>query len=83
MKEEEDYKDFIKSIKGTGVTQQQWEAHANTAKDTVDLKTFLKLGIITKDKMMKTGKIGTHNHNTDQALAQGVASNKPTSSFQG
>ena len=82
VKDKEDYKDFINSIKGTGVTQQQWETHAANAKNTVDLRTFLKLGIITKDKIMKTEEIRTYNHNTDQALAQRVAS-KPTSPIQG
>ena len=61
----------------------EWEAHANIEKDPIDTQTFLKLGIITMDEMMKTEKIGKQNHNTDQALAQEVASDKPTSSLQG
>ena len=61
------------------MTQPEWEVHAKIAQDSVDTQTFLRLGMITKDAIIGTGKIRTP---IDQALTQEATSDKPTSPFK-
>ena len=75
--EEEKYKEFIKMIGEAGMTQAEWEKHANTAKDGVNMETFIRLGIIEiTDKLVKKEEVETSSAdfpgeacNTDKALA--------------